>query len=292
MENEIYMVKFCPECGNPLASETSKFCDKCGAKFPFTSPDVGSLESQPAHSRWDVPPVSSDPSTIQTPAPQPQGPTIQTPAKKRSMGEWYIIIGGGIILLIFLSAFVAGMFSGISRDNYQYCSANYPGTIYDPTTKMCEHIVTQTPYPTPTPAQQTNTISENDRLFASTSINYLTEFVFETEQLQKAAYSHDTKALSYWSSKLSSTCSDAINKLSPISVSPGLQSGKDEFLSSLSDYKKAGDKIVIGVNYIDNGQTTLGNGALEEAIAYMSSGQVKIERANRLIRNFIDKSQS
>jgi hypothetical protein len=25
------MVKFCPECGNPLASETSKFCDKCGA---------------------------------------------------------------------------------------------------------------------------------------------------------------------------------------------------------------------------------------------------------------------
>lgn len=25
------MAKFCPECGNPLVSETSKFCDKCGA---------------------------------------------------------------------------------------------------------------------------------------------------------------------------------------------------------------------------------------------------------------------
>lgn len=25
------MAKFCPECGGPLVSETSKFCDKCGA---------------------------------------------------------------------------------------------------------------------------------------------------------------------------------------------------------------------------------------------------------------------
>ena len=25
------LTKFCPECGNPLVSETSKFCDKCGA---------------------------------------------------------------------------------------------------------------------------------------------------------------------------------------------------------------------------------------------------------------------
>jgi hypothetical protein len=26
------MAKFCPECGGPLVNETSKFCDKCGAK--------------------------------------------------------------------------------------------------------------------------------------------------------------------------------------------------------------------------------------------------------------------
>ena len=25
------MAKFCPDCGKPLTSETSKFCDKCGA---------------------------------------------------------------------------------------------------------------------------------------------------------------------------------------------------------------------------------------------------------------------
>ena len=33
------MAKFCPECGNPLVSETSKFCDKCGANTSETNTD-------------------------------------------------------------------------------------------------------------------------------------------------------------------------------------------------------------------------------------------------------------
>jgi hypothetical protein len=33
------MTKFCSECGGPLINETSKFCDKCGAKTGETNID-------------------------------------------------------------------------------------------------------------------------------------------------------------------------------------------------------------------------------------------------------------
>jgi hypothetical protein len=33
------LTKFCSECGGPLVSETSKFCDKCGAKTGETNTD-------------------------------------------------------------------------------------------------------------------------------------------------------------------------------------------------------------------------------------------------------------
>lgn len=33
------MAKFCQGCGNPLVSETSKFCDKCGANTGETNTD-------------------------------------------------------------------------------------------------------------------------------------------------------------------------------------------------------------------------------------------------------------
>jgi hypothetical protein len=72
------------------------------------------------------------------------GPTISDSTKsdsvkKRSIIEWVAIVCGGIILLVILSAFVSGMISAMSIDNNKYCSEHFPGTVYDPSTKMCEH---------------------------------------------------------------------------------------------------------------------------------------------------------
>ena len=40
------------------------------------------------------------------------------------------------------------LISGCTQDNNKYCSDNFPGSHYDPSTKLCEH------YPASTPAQQ------------------------------------------------------------------------------------------------------------------------------------------
>ena len=52
----------------------------------------------------------------------------------------------------FLTILIIGflLISGCTQDNSKYCSDNFPGTVYDPSTKMCEH----TPTPTPTPTSQ------------------------------------------------------------------------------------------------------------------------------------------
>ena len=39
-------MKYCPDCGKALASETSNFCDNCGAKFTGTSPPE---QKEPIH---------------------------------------------------------------------------------------------------------------------------------------------------------------------------------------------------------------------------------------------------
>jgi hypothetical protein len=108
------MAKFCPDCGNPLGNETSKFCDKCGAKIPINSPNEHSSVIQ-SHPSTYIPPVGSG-SSGQIPA-QQQGPTIAVPKKSRSTLEWIAIIFGGFILLVVITAFVAGMAQGVSSSN-------------------------------------------------------------------------------------------------------------------------------------------------------------------------------
>lgn len=46
-----------------------------------------------------------------------------------------------------LAGLIIGMvlMSGCTQDNYKYCSDNFPGTKYDPSSKMCEHYPTLTP---------------------------------------------------------------------------------------------------------------------------------------------------
>jgi len=147
------MPKFCPECANPIVENNMPFCPKCGAKLPITSSEPQPPANQPLSVQqppqpsWYIPPSNSASTSVQTPASQSRDPTTESTTKRRSLGEWIAIICGGIILLVILSAFIAGM----SVDNYKYCIDNFPGTKYDPSSKMCEKIVQQTPYLTTTP---------------------------------------------------------------------------------------------------------------------------------------------
>lgn len=135
------MVKFCPKCGNRIELEDSQFCNKCGAKLPITSPEVQQPVARPATAQKPsyptyIPPVNSSTTSVQTPAPQSQGPTAEITTKKRTVVEWIAIVCGGIILLVFLSAFIAGMLSGMSGTS----TAPSPNNPFS------------TPTPTPTPS--------------------------------------------------------------------------------------------------------------------------------------------
>jgi hypothetical protein len=39
------------------------------------------------------------------------------------------------------------LISGCTQDNYQYCRDKYPGTVYNPSSKLCEKIISETPTP-------------------------------------------------------------------------------------------------------------------------------------------------
>ena len=141
------MVKFCTECAHPIIDGNMPFCPKCGAKLPINSPEVQPLANQPSavqqppQPSWYISPANSSSTSVQTLAPQSRDPTTENTTKKRSLGEWIAIICGGIILLVILSAFIAGMFSGMSVDNYKYCTDHFPGTAYDPLSKLCEPVI-------------------------------------------------------------------------------------------------------------------------------------------------------
>jgi len=62
------MVKFCPECRNPIIDITMSFCPKCGSKLPITSPEG---QPSPAHQQevpsYYTPPKHSVPTTYSEP---------------------------------------------------------------------------------------------------------------------------------------------------------------------------------------------------------------------------------
>jgi len=114
-------VKFpiiCPGCAHPIMVDNSQFCPKCGTKLPVTSPEVQPPAARPATVQQPnyptyIPPLSSGPSSSQTPAPQQQNSITDSLTKKRSAGEWIAICCGGIILLVIVSAVLTGMSDGI-----------------------------------------------------------------------------------------------------------------------------------------------------------------------------------
>jgi hypothetical protein len=52
------------------------------------------------------------------------------------------------ILAVLIIGFL--LISGCTQDNSKYCTDNFPGTYYNPSSKMCEHTPEPTPVPTPT----------------------------------------------------------------------------------------------------------------------------------------------
>jgi hypothetical protein len=64
--------------------------------------------------------------------------------KGEFMKNWQIF---GIFTFLIIGFLVI---SGCTQDNYKYCIDNYPGTTYDPATKLCEKMVPQPHNPTTT----------------------------------------------------------------------------------------------------------------------------------------------
>jgi len=81
------------------------------------------------------------------------------------------------LLAILIIGFL--LISGCTQDNDKYCRENFPGTVYDSSSKMCEHTTT------PIPVVQTNTQGENDQLFLSTAIKYNDEISTATQIFAK-----------------------------------------------------------------------------------------------------------
>jgi hypothetical protein len=60
------------------------------------------------------------------------------------MKKWQITGFLAVLIIGFL------LVSGCTQDNTKYCADNFPGTYYDPSSKMCEPFSTPTQTPTPT----------------------------------------------------------------------------------------------------------------------------------------------
>jgi uncharacterized Zn finger protein (UPF0148 family) len=128
MEGSKHMAKFCPECGGPLISETSKFCTKCGAKIPIITPGVQPPENahkQESSSKLnDFLGIKEDKKTKQPDlqfgidAIDNSLNSIEKGAKKkRSTLEWIAICCGGVILLVIVASFIAGMYQGVTSSS-------------------------------------------------------------------------------------------------------------------------------------------------------------------------------
>jgi hypothetical protein len=112
------IAKFCPECGSPINDSKAIFCQKCRTKLPVTSPESQTPKNQPFAVQQpqpvvDIPPVITVPvkTSVQRPLQQIQDRITGSTTKGRSTLEWIAIICGGFILLVVITAFLAGMAS-------------------------------------------------------------------------------------------------------------------------------------------------------------------------------------
>ena len=170
------MAKFCPECAYPITDKNAQFCVKCGAALPVISPGVQTSVAEPTETKEPTQPslsilpsnkVPTEPSESQSVRPV-QGPTIDSPTKKRSTAEWIAICVGGLILLIIFSVFVAQFVYGT------------PGSSQKPTASAGIPHTTVTSTPTIDPVIQIKNNAHNipyDDLFRNNE-NYVGKTVY------------------------------------------------------------------------------------------------------------------
>ena len=95
------MVKFCPECGNPIVESNMPFCPKCGSKLPIISPETPPTLSQQPAVLQPVP--SSYPSMVST------KPTTSSESRTNERSFNYSIIFYLVTILDLIITFIFGL---------------------------------------------------------------------------------------------------------------------------------------------------------------------------------------
>jgi len=108
------MVKFCPECANPIVESNMPFCPKCGAKLPITSPDVNPSENQPPSAQQPAQQLAQ-PSYNTTLSSITPTTVIESKGDERSF--YYSNIFYIVIILDFIISFLFGIVSFVVISN-------------------------------------------------------------------------------------------------------------------------------------------------------------------------------
>jgi hypothetical protein len=148
------MAKFCPNCGKPVADESTKFCPNCGLKLP----DSSLIEND--QNRSD---------SIHAISPRTELPVPLQPIKKRSTLEWIILVGVGAVLVIAAFVFLSIVFlTPVSTITTNASDKNIQSLI-TPASTSAVTLIVSTPYSDPFP----NALPQNSAYHIENTLNNL-----------------------------------------------------------------------------------------------------------------------
>jgi len=285
------MAKFCPDCANPIIDSNMRFCNNCGAKLPITSQEVhtsinqSSAAQQPQQPSGDIPSINTASTSVHTPVPQSQSQTTETTKKKRSMIEWIAIVCGGIILLVILSAFIAGMFSGITKDNYKYCSDNFPGSTYDPSTKMCEHYP-QVSSGTSSSVNSIHTVSPGGDQAAVAKMTEMTTWMQPTiEVIGESATSQDMLKMGINAALLRRYIDQNLPEMRQLAAGATTKkSAAQEYVAFLEDLRTSSDMGVRAADKYNSGDINGSSDLLLEGVTYIEKASAHLQQSTALMK--------
>lgn len=131
--------------------------------------------------------------------------------------------------------------------------------------------------------------SEYDSMIADENglIVIATGRVSKYDAARKAAiHPIDFKAKGLDITILSTSSQKAIDQLTPLPVSTDLQPFKNQYLATLSSYKKAGDLFQTAVNYYNNGKISESATAIEQASINVQAGNNQLDLCKLKIQQY------
>jgi hypothetical protein len=130
------MAKYCPECGKPVADDSTKFCSNCGKRLPDSFPEQNAQSmSAPL------------PGTSSQTEPSIQGNTT----KKLSTLQWIGIVFAGTVLIVVLFVILSIAFlTPVSTGIIKTSDTNFQNVI-TPVSNTSAATVVTTPYIDPYP---------------------------------------------------------------------------------------------------------------------------------------------